>query len=284
MKNANFLNACFLNPFKIRLENSMRLSRENTLIENNQFPCAGWIPKEIQEYFISILKPYETDILNIESALLLHNIPLFIFISCFIILFCLISNKLTQTIIPSAIYCIIFVPIFQCIICTSCIDIIRNRFYQPIPAFDSANPRRVRPLEEVVSYLWKPILCGWRIGFAVYRVFLCPNIFDSLAFVFVSIIIGIIFSYVNIFILTLLISVIVLAAPAIFTRTSAGDSLKQLMHDWQQGKETVNPQEPTKSEIQNDIQFSSSSTEPDLRPEISQDKIESENSPTKDNK
>ena len=91
----------------------MRLNRENTLIENNLYPLAGFKPADVQAKFVSVLKPFETDILNIESALLLHNIPLFGALAGFFIGFWLLSRIICPAVISTLSYAFIVIPLFH---------------------------------------------------------------------------------------------------------------------------------------------------------------------------
>ncbi|OHT17512.1 hypothetical protein TRFO_02554 [Tritrichomonas foetus] len=208
----------------------MRLNRENTLIENNLYPCAGFHPKDVQAKFVKALEPFKTDILNIESALLLHNIPLFSALAGFCLVFLIFSNCLVKSFVPSLAYGIILVPLFHLFYCLGGVEFGR-KLYKDLPELGAEDPLRIRPLEEIVSWFWFPILWGWRIGFYIYRTFVCPNIIDTSALIIITIILGCILRAINIFYLLIFVLTLAFAAPAVLTRTPAGDVVKQFLQD-----------------------------------------------------
>lgn len=214
----------------------MRLSRENTLIENNLYPCAGMHPKDVQTKFVKALKPYENDILNLESALLLHNIPLLAAFGGYLLVFLIVSNMLVHSFVSSLAYGIIFVPLFHLFYCLGGVEFGR-KLYKQLPTLSAEDPLRIRPLEELVSWFWFPILWGWRFGFFVYRTFVCPNVVDTAAFIVLVILVNLIFKVINIFILLIILLVLGLAAPAVLTRTPAGDYVNKFLEDMKKGKE-----------------------------------------------
>ena len=214
----------------------MRLSRENTLIENNLYPCAGMHPKDVQSKLLKILKPYENDILNLESALLLHNIPLLAAFGGYLLAFLIVSNILVHSFVSSLAYGIIFVPLFHLFYCLGGVEIGR-KLYKPLPTLSAEDPLRIRPLEELLTWFWFPILWGWRVGFFVYRTFVCPNVVDTAAFIVVIILLNLIFKVINIFIILIILLVLALAAPAVLTQTPAGDYVNKFLEDMKKGKE-----------------------------------------------
>ena len=214
----------------------MRLSRENTLIENNLYPCAGMHPKDVQIKFVKALKPYENDILNLESALLLHNIPLFAAFGGYLLAFLIISNILVHSFVSSLAYGIILVPLFHLFYCLGGVQVGR-KLYKPLPDLSADDPQRIRTLEELVSYFWFPILWGWRIGFFVYRTFVCPNVVDTAAFIVIIVILNLLLKCINVFILLIVLLILALAAPAILTQTPAGDYVAKFVEDMKKRKE-----------------------------------------------
>ena len=221
----------------------MRLNRENTLIENNLYPCAGMHPKDVQSKLLKILKPYENDILNLESALLLHNIPLLAAFGGYLVGFFILSNILINSFVSSLAYGIIFVPLFHLFYCLGGVQFGR-KLYKPLPNLSAEDPLRIRPLEELLTWFWCPILWGWRVGFFVYRTFVCPNVVDTALIIVAIILLNLIFKVINAFILIIILLVLSLAAPAILTQTPAGDYAAKFLEDMKKGKEKKGESQP----------------------------------------
>jgi hypothetical protein len=208
---------------------TMRLNRENTLIENNLYPLAGFHSAEAQKKFVEILKPIERDILQIQAALLLYNIPLLIVFAGFLISFLYLSVLLTPVVISYLTYAIIAVPLLTLVYTLGGVDFARTLYLKDLPDLEATNPRRVRTLEEIVSYVWVPLLWGWRIAFFVYRTFVCPNGIDAIALVLGAVIIGWVSKLVNPIGVLFVAVVIGLVTPALFTLTPLKSYLGQLV-------------------------------------------------------
>ena len=214
----------------------MRLNRENTLIENNLYPLAGFKPADVQAKFVSVLKPFETDILNIESALLLHNIPLFGALAGFFIGFWLLSRIICPAVISTLSYAFIVIPLFHLFYLVGGVDFGR-KLYAQIPELPENDPTRVRPLTEIVSWFWFPILWGWRAAFFVYRTFVCPNLVDTAFLIIATFILNLFARIISPFTILFILIIVTFSAPAILTRTPARELFQQAL---QQIKEKVN--------------------------------------------
>jgi hypothetical protein len=199
----------------------MRLNRENTLIENNLYPLAGCHPPEVQSKFVSILKPIEADILQIEAALLLHNLPLLAVFSVFLIGFVSLSLLLTPCLISYLTYAFIAVPLLTLVYTLGGVTFGRSLYLKSLPELPETHPRRVRTLAEIVAVVWPVLLWGWRIAFFVYRTFVCPNAIDVIALTTTSVLLGWVFKIVNPLKLLLVGTIAGLAAPAVFALTPA---------------------------------------------------------------
>jgi hypothetical protein len=208
----------------------MRLNRENTLIENNLYPLAGCHPPEVRQKFVEMLQPYETDVLQIEAALLLHNIPLFIVFSGFLITFLTLSLWLTPCVISYLSYVIIAFPLLTLVYTLGGVKFGRSLYLRELPDTDDADPRRVRSLAEVVGLIAPVLLWGWRLAFFVYRTFICPNAIDGITLITVAVIIGWIAKLINPLGLLLVLTVAGLLAPALFTLTPAKEWIAALIN------------------------------------------------------
>jgi hypothetical protein len=207
----------------------MRLNRENTLIENNLYPLAGCHPAEVQTKFVELLKPLESDILQIEAALLLHNIPLLIVFGGFVLGFLGLSRALTPCVISYLTYAIIVVPVLTLVYTLGGVAFGRSLYLKDLPDLPPADPRRIHSLEEIVSYAWAPLLWGWRAAFFVYRTYVCPNPLDAGALVIGAIILGLLAKIVNPLSLLLTAAVIGLAAPAVLALTPAKQLIGEII-------------------------------------------------------
>lgn len=210
----------------------MRLNRENTMIENNQYPLAGLHPEDVQKKLVEYCRPIERDILQIEAALLLHNIPLLVAFGGFLLAFVIVSGLLIADGFPSLAYGIIFVPLFHLFWCAGGVEFGRKLYLKELPeARGEDDPQRVRSLEELMQWFWFPMLWGWRVAFFVYRTFVLPNIVDTAAFIIIVTILGLLCKAINVFVLLGLLIVAGLAAPAVLALTPAGEKVKQFLED-----------------------------------------------------
>ena len=167
----------------------MRLNRENTLVENNLQPCSGMFPEDIQKKFVKALEPYKEYIDQFQAALWLHNIPLFGVIMGIAVGLFVLFELLRLSSIPNVIVFIITIPILELFYCFDVHKHIKKLFIE-LPQTAADAPDRIRSLEELISYTYKPILTIWRIGFFIYRTYLYPNVVDTIAFILGAIVIG----------------------------------------------------------------------------------------------
>ncbi|KAH0786595.1 hypothetical protein GPJ56_009497 [Histomonas meleagridis] len=225
----------------------MRLNIENTLIQDNLYPLAGYREKDVESKFVSVMKPIEQDVLQIESALLLHNIPLYAALAAGFFFYFLVAYLLSKTTFPSLVSAVILVPTFHLFYCLGGMNLLRKLYLKTLPELANDNKRRVRSLEEIVSYIAQPMKWGWRLAFFVYRTFLCPNVVDTSALIIATIILGYIFKLINFFLLMLIIVVLILVLPAVFTMTPAGDFLEKYINDLK-AKKSEKKEEPKAEE------------------------------------
>jgi ABC-type transport system involved in cytochrome bd biosynthesis fused ATPase/permease subunit len=204
-----------------------RLNRENSLIENNLYPLAGLHPDAVEDKFAEILAPFEQDILNVESALLLHNIPLLGVFAGFLVSFLILSILLTKHAISPLVYAIILVPVLDLVYLLGGVDFGRT-LYKPLPQLPPDDPSRVRTLKELLHWFAPTLKWGWRVAFYVYRTFVCPNAFDAIIVILATIFLGLLGKVVNLLVIILVLLVLALVVPAILTKTPAGQFVKQL--------------------------------------------------------
>jgi hypothetical protein len=136
-----------------------RLSRKNSLIEDNLYPMAGCHRDEVEKKFVEILTPFENDILQFESALLLHNIPLFVVYALFFVGFLVVSLLATKCFLSSLTYAFIVIPIFTLVYNLGGVSFGRS-LYKPLPELPEDNQRRIRPLAELVGWTAPALLWG----------------------------------------------------------------------------------------------------------------------------
>ena len=195
----------------------MRLNRENTLIENNLQPCSGMRAEEIQKKFVKALEPYKDYIDQFQAALLLYNVPLFGVIMGIAVGLFIVFELLRCSSVPNVVVSIIAIPILELLYCFDVHLRIKKLFIE-LPQTAPNAPDRIRSLEELVSYIYKPVLTIWRIGFFVYRTFLCPNVVDTIVLIVVSILLGLISRILPFFEIICLSIIILLAIPALLSK------------------------------------------------------------------
>lgn len=197
----------------------MRINRENTLIEDNSFPLAGMRESDIIDYFTDKCAPYSYIFEQVQTALYLHNIPLYSAIVIMVALFLYILRAVNNSRFPTIFFLIMIYPI-QCFFLKIGGNNIINSLCIDINTIHETEPNRIRSVREIVSLSWKPVLFCWRMLFFVYRVFVLPNTIDIIVLIIGTVIIGLILSIINgVFILGLILCLF-LIFPPLLTRNS----------------------------------------------------------------
>jgi len=206
----------------------MRLNRENTLIENNLYPFAGLKDEDVKKKFVSALEPHQEIIDQIQSAMFLHNIPLFSVILSIIVGFWILCLVLYR-ILPKPVFMIILIPLFHLLYCFDLHKFVK-KFFGKLPELSENDPCKLWTIEQIVDLVHKPALLIWRIGFFIYRTFLCPNPVDTIVFILATIVLGFLGSRFNFVIIAGIKLILFFCAPAILTKTPAGPFLKGLLN------------------------------------------------------
>ncbi|EAY04818.1 hypothetical protein TVAG_226310 [Trichomonas vaginalis G3] len=207
----------------------MRLNRENTLIENNLQPYAGCTPEECQAKFVKAFTPYKEFIEQFQAALLLHNIKFFVAILTTVIGLIVLFSLLLASSIPNLVVAIIAIPILELFYCFDAHIHVKKLYLAELPKLADNAPDRIRTLEEIFAVAWKPVLLIWRFGFYVYATFACPNPVDTIAFIILAIILGLLNKVVCFFGIFSFCLVLALVTPAILIKTPLGEKLNQLL-------------------------------------------------------
>lgn len=195
----------------------MRLNRVNTLIEDNSYPLEGMHENDICDYFVSVFKPYESIIKQFESALLLHNVPLYITIIIVCGIFVTSFKVVVESEFPTIIFIICLYPSINLLLLVGGRNMLSSICIE-IPDLPEGSPNRVLNVEELVKVSWKLLTFLWRIGFFVYRTFVCPNIIDIIVFLFAVIVFGLLLCVLDgLFIFTVVLCIL-LFFPPLLTR------------------------------------------------------------------
>lgn len=198
----------------------MRINRENTLIENNLYPFAGFSREEIIESFVKSCRPYEDHIMQFQAAFLLHNMRLFLALICIVVGLNSFIYMLFSCDISAAIILLIIIPLLELIYCFD-VHISIQKLYIEVPKLDAEDPSRLRPLESLVAMFWKPVLVVWRAGFFVYRTIVCPNPIDSVILIVLLLILGVINRIVHLGALLSISSFLFVLFPAVYIKFSS---------------------------------------------------------------
>jgi hypothetical protein len=212
-----------------------RLWRRNTLIEDNLYPLAGCHPPEVKAKFADSLEPIKEDIIQIEAALLLHNIRLFVVVVVFVVAFLSLSLVLSSVLSPLA-WAAIVVPLATLVYNFGGVGLARS-FYFKLPDSAYNGPARVRSLDEILDFAWFPLLWGWRIAFFVYRTYVCPNGVDAVVLIVAVVLIALVGKIINFLAILLAIAIVLLITPAVLTRTPLGTWAAQHIEGLRKKKE-----------------------------------------------
>lgn len=195
----------------------MRLNRENTLIEDNSYPLEGMHQEEICKYFTVVFKPYEPIIKQFEAALLLHNVPLYITIIIICGIFITALKVVVDSEFPTIFFFICLIPSINMLLLIGGRNMLSLLCIE-IPELPEGLPNRVMSVDELVRILWRPLTFIWRIVFFAYRVFVCPNIIDIIAFLFTVIVFGLLLCVLDgVFIFSVILGIF-LFFPPLLTR------------------------------------------------------------------
>lgn len=191
----------------------MRISRENTLIEDNSYPLAGMHEADIIDYFTDKLSPYSYFFEQVQSALYLHNLPLYFTIVIIVIMFLYTLKVVENSRFPTIIFLTMIYPI-QCFFLKVGGNSIFNSLCIDLNTINETGPNRIRSVREIISLSWKPILFCWRLLFFIYRVFVKPNVIDITVLMIGTMLIGLILCMINgVFILGLFLSLFLIFPP-----------------------------------------------------------------------
>ena len=196
----------------------MRINRENTLIENNLQPFSGEFPEDIQAKIVKALTPYKEYVDQLQAALLLKNTTLFGIIVGTVVGLIVLFTLLICSPIPNTIVLIIALPILHLFYCFDA-HIRVKKFFIELP--NEQNPEdkaRLLSLEEIAKLIWKPVVVVARIGFFIYRTYVCPNPVDTIVFIVAAIILGFFLKLILIVFALALVAAVV--APAIYLKVN----------------------------------------------------------------
>ena len=187
----------------------MRLNRQNTLIEDNLQPCSGMTPDEIQKKFVNAMKPYEEFVNQIQAALYLINVKLYVALCIAVAAVIAVFSLLICSSVPNTIVFIITIPIIELFYCFDAHIAIKKLFIE-IP-----KDKKIKSLEELAALFWRPVLTIWRIGFFVYRTFVYPNAVDTIVFILAALAVGFINKFIPIFVIIALALVAFVVLPPV---------------------------------------------------------------------
>ena len=202
----------------------MRISRENTMIENYLYPLAGMTDEEIIDYFTDYFSSLSDVIYQIEAALLLHNIPLYAIIVFGMFTLLYLLRVVADSSFPTPLFAFALIPLFQLFRSVGGFSIFRPMKIN-IPDLPPDAPNRIRDLKEIIEIIYKPLTFSWRLAFFIYRTYVRPNLIDTIALLLLIAIIGLICMVVDFTVLIGIPLAVVLFAPAILTRKAVYDTI-----------------------------------------------------------
>jgi hypothetical protein len=202
----------------------MRINRENTLIEDHSYPLAGMREEDVCRFFCDAIRPFVPHISQIQGAVLLHNIPFFCVIIVLSSVFLYSFRIVNDSGFPMFLYVLGLYPLLCLLFKLGGQSMVKS-FYVKLPDLPETAPDRIRTIEEIVEMVWKPTLVIWRIGFFVYRTYVCPNVVDIIVLLSSLVLLGFVFMAVNVVAVAFVALFILLTFPALLTRKSVFDFL-----------------------------------------------------------
>jgi hypothetical protein len=199
------------------LDSTIKERRQNaTKVYPRPDPVA---PEPAIDTLVHILTPFEDDILQLESALLLHNLPLFAALVFFLVGFLWLSLALTHSCLSPLVYVIIVIPALHLFYLWGGVDVGRSLYAESLPRLPPDDITRVRTVKELLGWFAPIIQWGLQAMSGVYRTFVDPNVVDTVVLVIGVILLGVFARLVNPLRLLLWLVVIGLAAPAVLTKS-----------------------------------------------------------------
>ena len=217
----------------------MRITRENTIIEDKSYPLAGMREDDICDFLTAHLKPFEPVTCQIQAAIFLHNVPLYItmLLTCSIFLYSFKVVSCSE--FPTMIFIISLYPLINLILLIGGKNVLQSMCIQ-IPQLPESAPDRIRPINEIIKLGWKPIVFLWRVGFFIYRTYLCPNVVDIVLFLFVAIVSGLLLCTLDgILILSILVAICLILPPLITREWMYNFIIAHLGHPFPEQEEEV---------------------------------------------
>jgi len=194
------------------------------MIENYQYPLAGMEEEEICEYFTDLLSPYSSFFDHLQSALYLHNIPLFCFIFIFVLGFFHLLKVIVSSKFPTVFFLASIIPVVQ-LFCLLGGNSLFKTILRDMPVLPIDDPKHIRPVKSIVRHLWKPLSSLWMLGFFVYRTLLCPNVVDTITLLILITLVGLLFCIFDFILIFQVIAIFFLIVPSILTKERVYRSL-----------------------------------------------------------
>lgn len=215
----------------------MRLNRENTMIENNLYPLAGYHTKDVIAYMAKACAPYKEYFDQVQAGLYLLNIPMYAFMIVFVIFTCFTFSVIRRT-FGSLALGIVIVPYFYLFHCTGFVEkVLKARIFKPIPEIAETERYHIRSLEEIFALIWFPVLWVWRIGFFIYRTYVCPCTVDTIGLIIGIFLLSFIGQMINYVILLSVLIIICMILIPLYVKTTALDQVIKIISDFINSKQ-----------------------------------------------
>lgn len=168
----------------------MRINGGSSLIGDNSYPLEGMRERDIVRYLTARFEPHAFALAQVQGALYLHNIPLYVLMAVLALAFLLLLKAVADSQFPTTLFLFLAYPI-ACLFHRTIGGSLIAGACRELPELPASAPDRIRTVEEIAQLAWKPYVCTWRILFFCYRVFVRPNATDIAVFVLFVTLLGV---------------------------------------------------------------------------------------------
>jgi hypothetical protein len=176
---------------------------------------------DLQQRVVDFLSPHAADGLEIEAALLLHNVPLFLAFCGAALAVLAVSYLFTAYLVPPLAYCLAFVPACQLLRVFRAGSLLRSFYLGQLPDLPEGDARRILPIADLVRLLWPAIAPAIRGLAQLAQAARAPALPDYGLAILSIIVADILCQSVNVFLVLGAVAAAGLAAPAAVAMTPA---------------------------------------------------------------
>jgi hypothetical protein len=183
-----------------------------------------------KQKFIELATKHETDIRQIQAALLLHNIRFYVVLVALFYGFSVLSLVLTEFFISPVTYALAFYPVISLLSVLIPRKLAGLLYLRALPDLDAADPRRLRSIDELADLVGYPMQILTPVASWIRETLVRPAPVETSMLILGTVLLGFVFKVISPFVILLIVGTAALTAPALFTRTNFAETIKRRVH------------------------------------------------------